>query len=68
MKRVVGALGAILLGFVLLVPVTLAASPMPQTGRVIVSTQGDVTLPAGEHADVVVVVVVSRGSTVRSTR
>jgi hypothetical protein len=36
---------------------TMAASPtLPHTGRVLVSVQGDVTLPAGEHADVVVVV------------
>lgn len=56
MKRLVGIAGAVLLVFALLVPVVLAAGPFPHTGRVIVSTGGDVTLPAGEHADVVVVV------------
>jgi hypothetical protein len=34
----------------------LAAEELPHTGRVLVSVDGDVSLPAGEHADVVVVV------------
>jgi hypothetical protein len=56
MKRLVGIAAAVLIAFVLLVPAVFAASPLPHTGRVLVSTGGDVTLPAGEHADVVVVV------------
>jgi hypothetical protein len=56
MRRVVGALGATAIALLLLAPVALAADPMAHTGRVLVSTDGDVTLPAGEHADVVVVV------------
>lgn len=56
MKRLAGLAGAILIAFALFVPVVLAASPFPHTGRVLVSTGGDVTLPAGEHADVIVVV------------
>jgi hypothetical protein len=56
MKRLVGAAGAILIVFALLVPAVLAADPLPTTGRVIVSTEGDIALPAGEHADVVMVV------------
>jgi hypothetical protein len=55
-QRLVGIAGAVLVSFVLLAPVVLAASPLPHTGRVLVSTSGDITLPAGEHADVVVVV------------
>lgn len=56
MKRVLGALGAVAIAFLLLAPVALAADPLAHTGRVLVSTDGDITLPAGEHADVVVVV------------
>jgi hypothetical protein len=56
MKRFFGAAGAILIAFTLFVPAVLAADPLPQTGRVLVSTEGDVTLPAGEQADLVVVV------------
>ena len=55
MKRFVGVAGAVLIALVVLVPVALAADPLPQTGRVLVSTQGDFTLPAGEHADAVIV-------------
>ncbi|HEX5823452.1 MAG TPA: hypothetical protein VFY18_03240 [Candidatus Limnocylindrales bacterium] len=56
MKRLASIAGAILIGFLLFVPAVLAADPFPHTGRVIMSTQGDVTVPAGEHADVVFVV------------
>jgi len=47
---------AIIFGMVVAAPAVLAAEPVAQTGRVLVSTQGDVTIPAGEQADVVVVV------------
>ncbi len=56
MKRFAGIAGAMLLSLVLFVPVALAADPFPHTGRVLVSTGGDVTVPEGEHADVVIVV------------
>jgi hypothetical protein len=56
MRRILAPLAAVaLLGA--LVPVALAADDaLPHTGRVLVSTSGDFTLPAGEQADVVVVV------------
>jgi hypothetical protein len=46
------------LAFMLFVPVAIAAdgTELPHTGRVLISVQGDATLPAGEQADVVVVV------------
>jgi hypothetical protein len=47
---------AVVFGLALAAPVVLAADPVTQTERVLVSTQGDVTIPAGEEADVVVVV------------
>ena len=56
MKRFVGVVGALLIAFLLLAPAVLAASALPHTGRVLISTGGDITLPAGEHADVVVIV------------
>jgi hypothetical protein len=34
----------------------LAAEPLPHTGRVLISVQGDVVIPAGDHADAVLVV------------
>lgn len=55
MRRLAGIAGAILLATFLFVPVVLADS-LPHTGRVLISTGGDVVLPAGEHADAVVVV------------
>jgi hypothetical protein len=36
--------------------VALAAEPLPHTGRVLISAQGDVVIPAGDHADAVLVV------------
>jgi hypothetical protein len=56
MKRLVGIAGAMLIALVVLAPVALAADPMPHTGRVLVSTEGDFTLAAGDQADVVVVI------------
>jgi hypothetical protein len=55
MKRLL-ILAAVVLATVALVPPALAAEPMAHSGRVLVSTQGDVTIPEGEQADVVVVV------------
>jgi hypothetical protein len=57
MRRIalVGALLAI--GLIAFTPAVFAADrTLPQTGRVLISVQGDVSLPAGEHADAVVVV------------
>jgi hypothetical protein len=56
MKRLFGVAAAMVVALLLLTPVVLAASPLPHTGRVLVSTGGDITLPAGEHADAVIVV------------
>ncbi|HET9522212.1 MAG TPA: hypothetical protein VFO73_14280 [Candidatus Limnocylindrales bacterium] len=57
MKRLVAAAASLLVVFLFLAPVALAADPsMPHTGRVLVSTGGDFTLPAGDEADAVVVV------------
>lgn len=57
MRKLLGIGGALVLALGLLVPVALAADgALPHTGRVLVSVQGDVSVPAGEHADVVVVV------------
>lgn len=57
MKRVVVVAVALLLAFLFIVPTALAADPaLPHNGRTIFSTQGDVTVPAGEHYDAVVVV------------
>lgn len=56
MKRSIGAASALLAVFFVLVPVTFAAEPLVHTGRVVMSTEGDFTLPAGEHADVIIVV------------
>jgi hypothetical protein len=55
MKRLL-VVAAVAFATVALVPSALAAEPMAQTGRVLVSTQGDVTIPEGDRADVVVVV------------
>jgi hypothetical protein len=54
MKRLAALAGALVLGLGILVPSALAAAPMAHTGRVLISTQGDVTVAAGEQAVVVV--------------
>ncbi len=60
MKRigaVLGACVALVALFLVLVPPVAGADPaMPHTGRVVISIDGNVTLPAGEHADAVIVV------------
>ena len=56
MNRIVGILGATLLALTLLVPVAAAADPSRQDNHVVVNTSGDLTLPAGQHVDLLVVV------------
>ena len=57
MKRVFMLIAVVAVVLAASAPAVLAADPTPvQTGRVLVSTGGDVTLPAGEQADAVVVV------------
>jgi hypothetical protein len=56
MKRIVAAAASLLVVSLLAAPVVLAADPLPHTGRVLVSTGGDFTLPAGDQADAVIVV------------
>jgi hypothetical protein len=55
MRRLIAVLAGLALA-VGLAGVALAADPFPHNGRVVITTQGDVTIPAGEHADLVVVV------------
>ena len=57
MKRLLLLVAALGLVAAATAPAVLAADPTtPQVNRVLVSVGGDVTLPAGDHADVVVVV------------
>jgi hypothetical protein len=60
MKRLLALAASMLLAFVLFNQVALAADPvnpsLQHTGRVLISTEGDVTVPAGDHADAVIVV------------
>jgi len=57
MKRLPVAGASLLLLFLFLVPVAIAAGPeLPHNGRVLISTEGDITVPLGEHVDAVVVV------------
>ena len=56
MRRLFGIAAAMVMALLVLAPVVLAASPLPHTGRVLLSTGGDITLPAGEHADAVIVI------------
>ncbi len=56
LTRLVAAVAAAaLIPLLLLVPAAAAADPAGQTGRVLISIQGDVTLPAGDQADAVIV-------------
>ena len=56
MRRIVAIAAVMLIVMLFLVPVALAADALPHTGRVLISTKGDVTIPAGEQADFVMVV------------
>ena len=56
MKRLAGLFGAILLVAAFGAPVVLAADEeLPTTGRVLMAFGGDISVPAGEQADVVFV-------------
>ena len=56
MKRIIAVIGSLLLALVLVAPAALAADEtLPHTGRVLIATEGDLTVPVGEHADLVVV-------------
>jgi len=55
MRRLLAASAAVILSLGL-TGTALAAAPLGHNGRVVISTEGDVTIPAGEHADVVVVI------------
>ena len=55
MRRLLAASAAVILSLGL-TGTALAAAPLGHSGRVVISTEGDVTIPAGEHADVVVVI------------
>jgi hypothetical protein len=56
MNRILGIVSAMLLGLLILVPVAAAADPFYGDGRVVVSVRGDITFPAGDVADSLVVV------------
>lgn len=57
MKRLFAIAASVLLALPAFAPAVFAADPsLPHNGRVLISTGGDVTIPAGEHADVVIVV------------
>ena len=56
MRRIVAIAAAMLIVTLFVVPVALAADTLPHTGRVLISTQGDITIPVGEQADFVMVV------------
>ena len=56
MRRIVAIAVTMFIVMLFLVPVALAADAVPHSGRVLISTQGDITIPAGEQADFVMVV------------
>ena len=53
MRQFIVLAGAVALALLVFVPFAAAADAdsLPRTGRVLVSVQGDVTLPAGEQAE-----------------
>ena len=56
MKRLLGFAGLLVLVLTALAPAVLAAEPLTHSGRVLISADGDVTIPAGDQADVLLVV------------
>jgi hypothetical protein len=55
-NRLIAIASAASLALLILVPVASAASPIYEDGRVVVTVRGDITFPAGEHAESLVVV------------
>jgi hypothetical protein len=56
MNRFFGILGGALLALLILVPVAAAADPTDRDEHLILSNRGDVTLGAGQHADLLIVI------------
>lgn len=57
MNRTFGAAAGLLLALLFLVPAVAAADPTTiRTGRVLISTEGDISIPAGDPYDAVIVV------------
>ena len=56
MNRILGFLAAGLLALLVLVPAVAAAGPGPQDEHLVINTGGDITLPAGQTVDLLVVV------------
>jgi hypothetical protein len=56
MRRTAAFLGALAIALFLFAAPVFAAEPSAGTGRVLVSIGGDVTLPAGDRADAVIIV------------
>ncbi len=56
MRRIASIAAALAVAFLILVPAAIAADPSPGGDQVLVAVNGDVTLPADQTADVVVVV------------
>ena len=56
MNRILGIASAMLLGLLILVPVAAAADPWDGDEHLLFNTGGDITLAAGQHADLLVVV------------
>jgi hypothetical protein len=53
--RPVAILLGLVIGLFVLAPLAVAAEELPHSGRILIATQGDITLPAGEQADLVLV-------------
>jgi hypothetical protein len=56
MRRIASIAAALAVAFLLVTPVALAADPSPGHDQVLLAVRGDVTLPADQTADVIVVV------------
>ena len=55
MNRILGIASAMLLGLLVLVPVATAAEPWDDVQHLLISTGGDITVPAGQHVDLLIV-------------
>ncbi len=56
MRRLFALLGALLFVIALVPAAAVAADSLPHTGRVLISTSGDITVAAGDQADAVIVI------------
>lgn len=60
MNRALAVVASVAVALLFVVPIAVAADPitdpLPHSGRILISTEGDISVPAGDHVDTVIVI------------